>query len=86
MAENDVKVTLAKIEEEIAAKLSSLSSSYITKNKLVTQEIYNKKASGEIEDFLKEQNLTAKNIPKFMFEKEYLYYGDDGKIKETLIK
>ena len=53
MAENDVKVTLAKIEEEIAAKLSSLSSSYISKNKLVTQEVYTKKANGEIEDFLK---------------------------------
>ena len=52
MAENDVKVTLAKIEEEIAAKLSSLSSSYISKNKLVTQEVYTKKANGEIEDFL----------------------------------
>lgn len=53
MAENDIKVTLAKIEEEIAAKLSSLSSSYISKNKLVTQEVYTKKANGEIEDFLK---------------------------------
>lgn len=53
MAENDVKVTLAKIEEEIAAKLSSLSSSYITKNKLVTQEAYTKKANGEIEKLLK---------------------------------
>lgn len=53
MAENDIKVTLAKIEEEIAAKLSSLSSSYITKNKLVTQEAYTKKANGEIEKLLK---------------------------------
>ena len=53
MAENDIKVTLAKIEEEIAAKLSSLSSGYITKNKLVTQEAYTKKANGEIEKLLK---------------------------------
>lgn len=53
MAENDVKVTLAKIEEEITAKLSSLSSSYISKNKLVTQEAYTKKANGEIEKLLK---------------------------------
>ena len=53
MADNDIKVTLAKIEEEIAAKLSSLSSSYITKNKLVTQEAFTKKANGEIEKLLK---------------------------------
>lgn len=53
MVDNDIKVTLARIEEEIAAKLSSLSSSYITKNKLVTQEAYTKKANGEIEKLLK---------------------------------
>lgn len=54
MADNDIKVTVKAIEEKIAATLSSLKDSYVTKNSSVTEDAFKKKAASEIEKCLKD--------------------------------
>lgn len=53
MADNDIKVTVKAIEEKIAATLSSLKDSYVTKNKSISEDAFKKKAASEIEKCLK---------------------------------
>ena len=80
MADNDIKVTVKAIEEKIAATLSSLKDSYVTKNKSISKDAFKKKAASEIEKCLK--GTYSDNILDDASIKAYINEYSNNVIKE----